>query len=222
LWSEAGHFISEVGPPEEAERVWQQALQLHPSLASCAMHLLEARQQLGVSKTVLVREAEEWIERGGRTARVLRSMSHFVLKSRLVKAFPRAESWAKEAASKDHAWEFSHTLAVVYAAQAKWSEALQACRSVLDAAARSKAARQNATDFLIQAAAAGYTREALNALSTSKGAEMLEPLLVGLQIYLGETPKVAKEIHEIGQDVAERIRDVERAGKPSNDKEVGG
>lgn len=34
----------------------------------------------------------------------------------------------------------------------------------------------------------------------------MEPLIAGLRIYLGETPQVAKEIFEIGQDVAERIR----------------
>jgi hypothetical protein len=34
----------------------------------------------------------------------------------------------------------------------------------------------------------------------------MEPLIVGLQIYLGETPQVAKEILEIGRDVAEGIR----------------
>jgi hypothetical protein len=87
---------------------------------------------------------------------------------------------------------------------------------MLDTAAE----RESATDFLIQAAAAGYAREALELLVQSKGAEVLEPLVVGLRIYLGETPQVAKEIVEIGQDVAERIREVAQAQKGSSHTEA--
>ena len=97
---------------------------------------------------------------------------------------------------------------------------MQAARPVLDTAADYEAKRESATDFLIQAAAAGYAREALELLSMSKGAEALEPLVVGLWIYLGETPQVAKEIVEIGQDVAERIREVAQAQKGSSHTET--
>jgi Flp pilus assembly protein TadD len=206
LWSEAGHFILAVGQPKEAERIWEQALKLHPSLMPCAVHILDARQQLGVPRTILMRQAAEWIERSGRAVRVLRPMAHFALTTGLTKALPTAEDWAKEALSQDRSWESAHTLAIVYAAQTKWLDALQTCQPVLDAAARLKAAREDATALLIQAAAAGHAGEALEALSASKGAEALEPLLVGLQMYLGGAPKIAKEIREIGQDVADRIR----------------
>ena len=91
---------------------------------------------------------------------------------------------------------------------------------MLDTAADYEAKQESAADFLIQAAAAGSAREALELLATSKGAGVLEPLVVGLRIYLGETPQVAKEIVEIGQDVAERIRDVARAQKGSSHTEA--
>ena len=111
-------------------------------------------------------------------------------------------------------------LALVCAARGNWAEAFEACRPVLDAAADFKPAQENATDFLIQAAAAGYAQEAIETLTASKGAGALEPLIVGLRIYLGETPQVAKEIVEIGQDVAERIREVARAQKRSSQTEA--
>ena len=41
----------------------------------------------------------------------------------------------------------------------------------------------------------------------------LNPLAVGWRSYAGETPLVAKEIFEIGQDVAERIRKYESKPK---------
>jgi hypothetical protein len=40
----------------------------------------------------------------------------------------------------------------------------------------------------------------------------LEPLLIGLRVYLGEAPRMAKEILEIAQDVAERIREAAHSG----------
>jgi tetratricopeptide (TPR) repeat protein len=213
LWSEAGHFASEAGSPEQAERIWEEALKLHPQMAQCALHLLEARLQRGVSAAALIDEAEDWIVKSGRSVGVLRSMSNFVLKCSITNALPRAENWAREAVSKERNWESAHLLALIYAAQARWIEALDTCTPVLDSAVRLKAARQNATDFLIQAAAAGYPRDAFRLLTHSKGVTALEPLLVGLQIYLGESPKVAKEIYEIGQDVAERIREITNADK---------
>lgn len=93
-------------------------------------------------------------------------------------------------------------------------------QGVLEAAADFEEARQKATDFPIQAAAAGHAREALELLTHSKGAEVLEPLVVRLRIYLGETPQVAKEIVEIGQDVAERMREVARAQERGSQTEV--
>jgi hypothetical protein len=75
---------------------------------------------------------------------------------------------------------------------------------------------------VVQAAAAGSAREALNALSISQGAQALEPLLIGLQIFLGEKPKVAKEINEIGQDVADRIRGTSQGTKAKKLAQIGG
>src|SRR5580700_11286630 len=48
-------------------------------------------------------------------------------------------------------------------------------------------------------------------MGESKTVQVLEPLVAGLRIYLDESPQVAKEIFEIGNDVAESIRDVARA-----------
>jgi tetratricopeptide (TPR) repeat protein len=217
FWGSLGHLVSDAGPPEEAERVWEEALRLHPSLAACAVHLLEARLQLGATRNVILREAEEWIERTGRTVDVLDSMSRFVLRSKLTEALPQAEAWAREGVSKNPRRRIAEALALVCAAQGKWAEALQVSRPVVDAAVRFKASRESVTELLIQAAAEGYSREAFELLSTSKAAEVLEPLLVGLRIYTGETPQMAKEILEIGQDVAELIREVAQTRKAGKD-----
>ncbi|NJM66933.1 MAG: hypothetical protein HC851_15325 [Acaryochloris sp. RU_4_1] len=64
-----------------------------------------------------------------------------------------------------------------------------------------------ATLCLIILSAAGHAEEILQYLSQSTIAVDLEPLVVGLQIFLGkEHPLVAQEILEVGQDVAAAIR----------------
>jgi hypothetical protein len=48
----------------------------------------------------------------------------------------------------------------------------------------------------------------------------LEPLIVGLQIYLNESPRAPQEILEVGQDVAQRIRDLEAKVKNRDSNKV--
>jgi len=205
-WGNLGHVVLKLGPPEEAERFWARALELYPKeLAACAVHLLELRLRRGVDRESILREAEEWVERSGREAKTLAVMARLVAEV-LKEGYQKAEAWAREAVAKERTYFNAAALSRVLAAQGRWEEALEAIGSVLEAAAAEEEARETATDFLVQAAAAGYTREALEKLAASSGAAALEPLGVGLRIYAGESPLVAKEILEIGQDVAERIR----------------
>jgi hypothetical protein len=176
--------------------------------------VVEAQLAQGVANDIILREAEEWIERAGRTAGSLDSMARFVLRSNLTEGLPQAEAWAREGVSSGRPGRVMETLPLVLAAQNKWKEAVQASRPLMDAAADYKEPQKSITEFLVQAAANGYAREGLELLENSKGAAALEPLLVGLRIYLGEAPQVAKEILEIGKDVAERIRHVSLSNKP--------
>ena len=41
----------------------------------------------------------------------------------------------------------------------------------------------------------------------SASAELLEPLIAGLGLFVGAEPKVAAEIMEVGKDIAKRIEE---------------
>jgi hypothetical protein len=45
--------------------------------------------------------------------------------------------------------------------------------------------------------------------------EVFEPLIVGLQIYQGGKPQVAREILKVGQNIAAMIRGIERRSPAS-------
>jgi len=59
--------------------------------------------------------------------------------------------------------------------------------------------------LFIELAAKGGAPKALAVLRKSACAEILEPLVVALRLYVGENVKVAAEIKEIAKDVVERI-----------------
>lgn len=205
-WSNLGHLLLKHGPPAEAEEVWQKALEVHSELLGCAGHLLQLRLNRGVDEDSILREARGWVERARDDADVLRAMASFIVQLNLRGGLADAEAWARRAFSRDPSWKNAVVLADVLAAEQKWEEALETFGTVLSASADEEKARAKSIDFLIGAAASGYVSVAVKKLASSSGASALEPLLVGLRIYMGEMPAVAKEILEIAQDVAERIR----------------
>jgi Flp pilus assembly protein TadD len=216
-WSNLGHLLLDHGSADEAEKVWEAAIEMHPDLLQCVGHLLDLRLRRGVDQQAVLNEARKWIERAGDNPEVLSAIARSVVLSNLRPAFPEAEVWARKALAKDPGWENAAVLADVLAAEQKWQEALETWGSVLDASAGDEQARGKAIELLTEAAAAGHAPAALEKLSASSGAQALEPLAVGLRIFMGETPPVAKEIVEVGQDVAQRIRERQKAisgGKP--------
>jgi len=72
-------------------------------------------------------------------------------------------------------------------------------------AQRKETALKGATDFLILATAHGYGSEVLTIIQSSTAALAFEPLIVGIKISLSEETTVAKEIREVGEDVAIKI-----------------
>ena len=188
----------------EAEEALRRAVQLHPTELQYWVSLLHL-----LWKTGQLQEAGRILEEGQQFHPGLYLFPVSLLAARL-RDGEVPDAILREAEKMDPRGRVTKALVQVLGAQGRWASAWELIRPVLDAAATTEAAQETATDLLIQAAAAGHAREAINLLQTSKAAAALEPLLVGLRIYLGETPQIAKEISEIGQDVAARIREIAR------------
>ncbi len=102
---------------------------------------------------------------------------------------------------------FTLLLASLLSDRGKWDEVLRTISLLLKVDAQDEETYQWITELLISAAAAGHAREALNLLIESPARAQLEPLEIGLRLFLGEEPRTAQEILEVGKDVAQRIRD---------------
>jgi tetratricopeptide (TPR) repeat protein len=226
-WHGLGNVLQKLGRYEEAEQSARKAIELRPNLAwnwGLLSKVVRALHRLDDAEEAL-RKAIELEPKAGYYWNWLSSI--------LVEAgrYDEAEIATRKEIEvvSEPAWSSVAILMFLLAAQEKWDEMLSASSPVLDAAATESGARQRATEFLMRAAAAGHARAALEKLTESAGAPALEPLVVGLRIYLGETPQVAKEIFEIGQDVAKRIRVEHREmgerpadGKGEAEKKKGG
>lgn len=63
------------------------------------------------------------------------------------------------------------------------------------------------TIFFIALSCVGLTEQALEILEKCESKKLLEPLLVGLKMYLGQDVRVAEEIKEVAKDVVKRIEE---------------
>ena len=115
--------------------------------------------------------------------------------------------WAKKAVSLDaHNGIYQYTLASIQCSLGDLDSALKSTTQyVLDAQCVKKTV-DDAVSLFVELAARGVADQALRLLSESPSAEELEPLVVGMRLFLGEKIRVAEEIKEIGLDVAKRIR----------------
>lgn len=118
-----------------------------------------------------------------------------------------AEKLAREATNKTGNSFFTYTLASILGAQNRWQEALELSPKFLNTPAKNNKFINDITDFTIAAAANGYAKEILELIEKSEGTTSLEPLIVGLKIFLDMEVITPQEILEVGKDIDQRIRD---------------
>ena len=146
---------------------------------------------------------------------VLITLARAFLESATTETLQLCERWARDAvAQAPENAHYQRTLALVLCALGRESEALEPTRKYLesvDVVARSPA---DATDLLIRIAAGGQVEGAISALEESSSRDVLEPLIVGLKMSLGEEVKAPTEIVEVGKDIVEQIRQLRKKHEP--------
>ncbi|HEY9827090.1 MAG TPA: AAA family ATPase [Stenomitos sp.] len=108
-------------------------------------------------------------------------------------------------------WQANGYLAELLVDQQKWDDLWKVLPSVLSASTTNTDAIDPILDTLLLIATMGHAEKILQIIRSTEATTQFEPLIVGLQLFLGEEPVVAQEILEVGQDVAERIRNQQKA-----------
>jgi len=139
----------------------------------------------------------------------MNSLARLCLVLRYSDKYSQAEKWIETARKNLPAIsEYVFTHALILAAQSRWSEALKPMKSFLENRTFAANFTPEVIDFFIHEAAEGNANESLEILKKSPSAEHLEPLIVGLQKYVGEKPNAPQEIDEVAKDIAAEIEDV--------------
>ncbi len=118
------------------------------------------------------------------------------------------EAWAREAVRLEpETSTYQHTLACILCAMNKGEEALEPAEKYFSDAALVSENIDDAIALGVHLAVAGVARQAAAILQKSPSATCLEPLTVGLRLFLGEDVKTPAEVLSIGKDVMKRINE---------------
>jgi len=196
---------------EEAEKVFRKAIELNPDLAMAYPKLIELLLKQRGRNEESIQIAEESISRFPDDPALLNAVAWAAYEYGDFSFLHKAETWARSAATiSPENLNVQHTLSCILCALGKGDEALEPARKYIKDAAFVEKTVEDAIRLFIELGAAGYAKEALGILTDSPSAKYLEPLVVGLKLYLGEKIKVAVEIMEVANDVVKRIEELRK------------
>jgi len=208
-WGELGLLLSHHDErTTEAIAAFQHALSIDEKDWFAWSYLLRLKARIGTNEEILSL-FEELFRKLGRTWKAVDLAARTIYASERRELDPRVGEWVRAAMAEfPDQWQLSFTLASLLAKTGDWKNALDAMHIAITACAKSERALKFSTDFLISAAANGHGYEVLAILERHGKVTALEPLTVGVRLHLGEHPIVAKEVLDVGEDVARRISDV--------------
>jgi len=158
-----------------------------------------------------VQIAEEAVERFPERPSLLNALAWAFYEYGDVSILDTAELLVRKAATlSPESLSIQHTLSCILIALGKKNEALESAKKYIGDAAFVQQTMEDAIQLFVEFAAAGYAEQALDILTNSPSVKHVEPLVVGLKLYLGEKIKVAVEIREVANDVVKRIEELRK------------
>jgi tetratricopeptide (TPR) repeat protein len=208
VWVLLGRLLyDELERYEEAEKAYRKAIEADANDEAARRELFELVLRKPACREEALSLAEEYLGEHAQDAVMLNSFAWTIYKHGGRDLLSKAETWARRAIKiRPDDGNTQGTLASILVARGKMNEALEHARTYLQDRETVEATIDDAIDLFVGIAAKGYAREALELLRESPSAEILEPLVVGLRLYVGEDVKAAAEIMEVGKDVVKRIK----------------
>lgn len=207
-WLQIGHLLSErLDRLVEAEDAYRKAVDLEPETGPHWLYLLRVVLQKSDRMGEAMKLAEDALTQFDRSPVMLAMLAWLFGKEAGGAASADCEAWAREGLTKaPEMVSFQRILASALCSTGKTSEAMELAQKSVEDANYVESAVDESVDLFIDLAACGQARGGLATVQDSPSAGLLEPLIVGLQLFLDEEVNVAVEILEVGKDVLERIR----------------
>ena len=203
-----GDLYRKMGRYGESEQAYHDALEMDQSHTECWLKLISLQMDELHSPEKAVQTAQKAIETADRSPEMLNAMAQAFYQNGWNDYLDTAETWSREAIENDPDNPVYHfTLASILAAMKRWEEALENSPLFLKTNEFISENINAVTSFFINAAVAGYADKSLKILEQSDIKKVMEPLITGLKIFLGEKVRAPQEVMEIGKDVAKRIKE---------------
>ena len=203
-----GDLYRKTGRYEESEQVYHDALEIEQSDTSCWLKLISLQMDELHSPEKALQTAQKAIEAADRSPEMLSAMAQAFYQNGWNDYLDTAETWSREATEKEpDNSAYMLTLGSILGAMIRWEEALEISPLFLKTNEFIAENINVVTSFFINSAAAGYADETLKILEQSNIQKVMEPLITGLKIFLGEKVRAPQEVMEIGKDVAKRIKE---------------
>lgn len=215
-----GQLLNEkLDRPDEAETAFHKAIEIDPkniwALDELTVLLLTKLGRTGEAAQL----AKETLAHEQENTMLLNNFAWAFYKYGSLDLLPKAEEWARDAVRLEKESGHCHnTLASIMCKLGKGREALQNAKKYVEDKNLVEKTIEDAIDLFIGLAANGVGKEALKILQESPSSKILEPLVVGLQLFVGEDVNAAAEIMEVAKDVVKRIE--ARQNKKKSKKHV--
>ena len=194
--------------PEQAEEVLFTAIKSTPDLVQAHIELIRLLLKNPKRHKDALRKADEIISRRPDDTNLLNSLSWELYKQKDLSLLPKAETWARQAvANSPTNLNVHHTLACILCSLGKGGEALESASKYIQDTAVVEKTIKDAIELFAGLAASGFAKEALGMLVDSPAERHLEPLVVGLKMFMGEDVQTAIEILEVAKDVVKIIEE---------------
>jgi tetratricopeptide (TPR) repeat protein len=204
--SNKGDLLDKLNRYVEAEKVFRKAISLTPDVTWITVNMIKLLLKMPGRVDDALLAAEEIIAKKPEDAELLNEVSWIFYKHNDLVMLTKAESWATKAVTLSPGNSNAHhTLACILGVLGKGCEALESARKYFQDTSLVEKRIEYAIELIVVLAASGQAKNALEMLVNSQAEKHLEPLVVGLKLYLGEDVKTAPEIKEVAKDVAKRI-----------------
>lgn len=201
-----GGVLERLGRLDLAEEAFLHTIKAIPEVEEFHLVLIQLLLKSQQRYADALIKAEEIINMKPNDAHLLNSLSWAIYKQSAISLLPKAETWARQAVTLSPEDPLiHHTLACILCRLGKGDEALESAKKYLQYPAVVEKTIDDAIELFVGLAACGQTKEALDLLVNSPAGKHLEPLIVGLKLFLGEEGQTAMEILEVAKDVVKRI-----------------
>jgi tetratricopeptide (TPR) repeat protein len=209
VWAEIGEILYTSEKKQESEEFLRQAINVCSDFSKPLKRLIEHMLKESKSLNEIIEICESCMAKAPKKdVNELKNMLAWEFyQYGPSDSFKYAEKWARDAVEAEPSNKnYMHTLASVLIRTGKDSEAMEYANKYLTDVEAVRKTINEAIELFIEFAARGYAKEVRKILQNSPSAKYLEPLITGLRLFTGENVQIAAEILELGQDVAERIR----------------